>query len=223
MKLATEDFARITAACARIADERHAVPAFRNVHLSASDGMLTAMASNGEYWLTLRAPCDGDLPTILAPAGKLSDAVGKLVADNVDVTVDDAALHIKAKGSKRKLQAMASDAFPQPDVDRGESLAVDVARLLECFAFCVPFANDDQTQPSLNGVHLSVRDGQLRAAATDGNAVVECVYGDAADIEPATVPTGFATEIGKLGIATDAMLVFSERKVRIECPARGGR
>jgi len=219
MKIATEDFARMASACARIADAKNPVPAFRNVLLSATDGRLTVTASNGEYWLTLHSPCEGDLAPTLAPADKLADAAGKMKADTLDIDLDGSALTIKAKGSRRKLQVSAGDAFPALERFDGTCLLIDAKRLVECFAFAGPFADTDaKTRANMCGINLQSRDGKLCLAATDGDAIAMIEYGEAPDIEPVTVPVTFAREAERLGMGDSTTLLIGKRKVALQWP-----
>jgi DNA polymerase III sliding clamp (beta) subunit (PCNA family) len=219
MKIAREDLTRLTAACARIADSKHAVPAYRMTRLSGTEGVLTLAATDGEYWLTLHAPCDGDLPPILAPASRLAETVAKLTADTLDLAQEADSLIIKAKGSRRKMAVLPADSFPVPPVDEVEPIALDAARLIEGLAFCAPWAsNDTTTQAYLCGVNLGNRDGRLFLAATDGQAVVEFDYGETPATLTATVPTGFVVEAGKFGLIGDVTLGIGERKVSLSWP-----
>lgn len=219
MKIATEDFARMASACARIADGKHAVPAFRNVRLQAVDGRLTATASNGEYWLTLHSPCEGDLAPTLAPADKLADAVAKMKADTLDVDLDGSSLTIKAKGSRRKLQVAAGDTFPALEPFDGTRLSINAKRLVECFAFAGPFADTDvKTRANMCGINMQSRDGKLCLAATDGSAIAAIEYGEAQEIASATVPVTFAREADKLGMAGEAAMLIGGRKVALQWP-----
>ena len=141
MKIATEDFARLAASAAKVANDKHANPVAKFVRLEASGGKLRAMATDFDYWLERSAPCDGDLPVVLVAARQLDEVAKALKADTLDVTADATHLHIKAGKSKRKLAIQPADAFPTlPEVD-GEGVSVERATLMAALEFCQPYVD----------------------------------------------------------------------------------
>lgn len=192
MKIATEDFNRLASAAASVADDKAPNPIARMVRLEAIDGALTARATDMAYWLSLRAPCDGGLAPVLVSASKLADVVGKLKADTIEVAIDADGLHIKAKGSKRKLAVHPSDAFPMLPPVGGEPMTLDGGRFKECLAFCMPFADPGRTP--YDGVNLSGN----AFAATDGKTMARIEYGKGLDAQSAIFPVALIKAIDKI-------------------------
>ena len=213
MKITIEEFRRVIVACERISSDKGA-PVFRNIKLSASNGVLTASSSNADYWLTLTAQCEGDFGECLAPADKLLEAAAKLNADTIDIQSSDGALTIKAGRSRRKIQTESAAHWIEAPEANADPVSISAATLIAGFDLCQPFASTEfLTRGNLCGVNMNTRDGRLYFAATDGNAAVEYDAGKM-DIElDATAPSGLAMEIVKLGLTGELQIAIGERKI----------
>lgn len=212
MKIATEDFARLAAAAATTAKDKSPIPACTMVRLEATGGTLAASATDMEYWLSMSAPCEGDMAPAMVLASKLNDVASKLKSDTVELSLDGDALHLKAKGSKRKIAAMPADSFPQLPATGGDSVAVDAARLKECFAYCLPY-----TKAGGREYERGVRLEGNRMRATDGATIGQINYGDI-ELPVATVPIAWIKAFSAVVPDGEVNMIVSDKAVAAEWP-----
>ena len=206
MKIATEDFARLAASAAKVANDKHANPVAKFVRLEASGGKLRATATDFDYWLERSAPCDGDLPVLLVAAKQLDEVAKALKADTLDVTADATHLHIKAGKSKRKLAIQPADAFPTlPEVD-GEGVSVERAALMTALEFCQPYVDAGRGQV-FGGVHIS----NGNSYATDGKAMARYAHG--LDMPGVTLATAFIKALSDNLPDGEIAIVVGERRI----------
>jgi DNA polymerase-3 subunit beta len=161
-----------------IVSTRSTLPILSNIFISAKDGELVLTTTDLEVSVTtaLDAEIYSD-GSITLPARKFGQMVSALSGETVTLDVDENLCSRIASGSaKFKLMGMDSAEFPMPEdlvaenefgLDRS-----DFGKTLRKIAYAV---STDQTRYVLNGILLSLHEGNFTAVATDGRrlALVE--------------------------------------------------
>lgn len=159
----------LTTAC-RAVSARSTLPILANVAITLSDGTVRLAATDLELGIeaTCQATTAADGPAVTVPAKKVQEIVGALPGEVLSFAAADGRVVLSAEKAEYVLLTLPAEEFPPlPEVgDRVFLLlpAQVLARLLKRTVFA---ASTDDTRPTLTGVFLTVRGGEITAAATD--------------------------------------------------------
>ncbi|MGD1901939.1 MAG: DNA polymerase III subunit beta [Geitlerinemataceae cyanobacterium] len=125
---------------------------------------------------------------IAIPAKLLNDIVSRLPDGPISLANEPEATltTLACLTGNYELRGMSSEEFPElPSIDDGKTVQIGVETLLEGLRGTLFSASNDETKQVLTGVHLSMGEGGLEFASTDGHrlAVVETLDDDAASNE----------------------------------------
>ena len=157
---------------------RSTLPVLSNVLLIAKDNTLTLATTDLEVSIstTLEAEVETDGETTL-PARKFGQIVSTLNGEKVSLTTDEnMTTQIKSASANFRIMGLDSGEFPrETEFKEDRSLVLsnqEFGRTLSKIAYAV---STDQTRYVLNGILLSIREGNFTAVATDGRrlALVE--------------------------------------------------
>ena len=167
--IARADLACIIQGTIKAVEARNAITILSHVLLTATDGKLTATATDLDTQITASAAAtvESDGETTVN-AALLSGIVGKLPANaEILLALDGGHLIVTSGRSRFKLQVLPADDFPlmQP-VQYAAEFKIDLHRLVSPIAFAI---SNETTRYYLCGVYLHTVDGELKAAATDGH------------------------------------------------------
>jgi DNA polymerase-3 subunit beta len=152
---------------------RTPTPSLRCVRLSGQDGRLTLAATDMEVSLTLTIDrvdleTDGE---VLVPADKFSQIARSCNDSTLTIVGDDDALIVRSSDSRFKVFGFPISEAPEvlafEDIEPDFSIDGAVFKvIMERTTFA---AATDHSRYAINGVHLEVRDSQLRLVATNGH------------------------------------------------------
>lgn len=150
-----------------------------------------------------------DTRTFLVSGKRIFDLVKELEGD-IDCTLTDSQLHLKAGGVKLALNIKDSENFP-PFPERIENLMhIDAKFLLEMLnkvAFLIPQSN---ANPALNGLLLEISKSGLKMTTTDGHCLAQVESNQYSLEEPKSwlLPRRAVFEVKKILEGSDEPAIF---------------
>jgi DNA polymerase III subunit beta len=158
-----------------IAARGTSLPILNNILLRATPGGLELTATNLEVAIitTIRGKAEGDgLVTI---QGKLlSEAVGLLPKERVDLELDGSNLNIVCGKTRTVVRGVPADDFPViPTVDKGIKLHLDATQFAQSLESVVFAINPDEGRPEISGVYIGNQDKTMVLVGTDSYRLAE--------------------------------------------------
>lgn len=176
----------------RVASSRTPLPILSNILLKASSNRLDLAATNLEVALTHQTNGKIDEEgSVTIPARLLHDFVAQLPKDlTVELVFEETKLFIKAGSYSSHMQGASAEDFPAlPAIKKGDTIALEAAKLKSALEKTMIAASGDETRPVLGGIYFHTTDGKLFIAATDGYRLAEAeiseIKGDVKAIVPA--------------------------------------
>ena len=151
---------------------RTTLPITNNVLMATDESRLKLVATNLEmaisHWIGAKVEEEG---TITVPARLLTDFVGSLPSDKVDLSLASGSKTVELKCARFEARISGVDAkdFPPiPKVDDGISTEVKVEDLRQGISQVVFAVASEESRPVLTGVDVKFEDDLLTLAAADG-------------------------------------------------------
>lgn len=149
------------------------LPVLSNILIATDEGRLKLAATNLEIgitcWIGAKIEEEG---AVTVPAKLLSDVVGGLPNDRIDMQLDERSqtLHLRCARFEANIKGIEADEFPTiPTVaDRTPTVSFPPDLLREAVDQVAFAAATDDTRPVLTGVLLRLRDNLATLAAADG-------------------------------------------------------
>jgi len=158
-----------------IASKNISLPILNNVLLKADKSGLNLSTTNLEIGITciIRAKIEQE-GNFTVQAKTLSDYVGLLSKEKIDLELTGQDLKIQSKNSKTIMKGMDASEFPIiPDVEGGDTFEVEAKKFklaLSNVSFAVAF---DEARPEISGVLFNFNSRGLTLAATDSYRLAE--------------------------------------------------
>lgn len=210
MRIDRSQFGRLIQQTIKAVNSRNTIPILGHVRLIATNGTLTATATDLDLEITGSIPVEGDDCAFTVDAKMLAGIVGKLSGDTVTIEPTDNRVTVKAGRSRFTLDTLPIDDFPT--MQAGEfatEFDVDLAALVAPVQFAI---STEETRFYLNGVYMHVQDGKLVAVATDGHRLARHTGQDAPDFEGVILPRKLVAMLPKGTVHVS----LSRTKVRIQ-------
>jgi DNA polymerase-3 subunit beta len=176
----------------QVVEARNTIPILSNLAFRARQATLTMSGTDLDMLVEVETDCAafGEVATTVA-SDRLASAVETLRAGRVEVAMDGPVLLITQGSSRRRLNTLAYDDFPQIKV--GDTIAkfeIEAGTLLSILNATALSMSTEETRYYLNGVFFHTPDGTggrvLRAASTDGHrlAIVSMPLPSGAEATP---------------------------------------
>ncbi len=156
-----------------IVEKRHTLPILSNVLIEKDDARLTLLATDIEIQIkTSAVAAAGEKVALTVAARKLQDILRALPEDaEVNLTLDDKRLQVKAGRSRFNLQTLPAEDFPRMAQSEGNQTRLSLSqkqfkRLLTLVQYAM--AQQD-IRYYLNGLLLVVKGNEICVVATDGH------------------------------------------------------
>jgi DNA polymerase III subunit beta len=207
-----------------VVERRHTLPVLANVLIRVADGVATFTATDLEVELSARMLVEGAEPgEITIPARKLFDIV-RALPDGVMVDLKQEGDRVRLTQGRSRFTLATLPASEFPATEAGEALErieIDQAnfkRLLERTTFAMAVQD---VRYYLNGLLVELREGGLRAVATDGHRLALAETEGAGETEvkrQVIIPRKGILELQRLleGGEAKVLLVFGRNHVRAE-------
>ncbi len=213
-----ENLNRALSVVSRIASSKTSLPILSNILIKTENNRLCLIATNLEiasvYYVGAKIVSEGSL-TI--PARLVSEFVGQLPKDNVDLKVDGTKLLVSSGNYRSTINGVVADEFPEiPTIEPASTIVLSAALLKQAISQTVITASHDDTRPVLTGVLCYSRDGYMYMAATDGYRLSERRLVETKSEFSALIPASTLQEIAR--VITDNIeevtMMFDESQVR---------
>ena len=151
---------------------RSTLPVLGNILLATDEGRLKLAATNLEIgivcWIGAKVEDDG---SVTVPARLLSEFVGQLPAERIDMdlSVRTLMLNLKCARYDTNIKGIDASEFPIiPTSDGAEAIRIEAETLRKMINQVVFAAATDESRPTLTGVNARFNGKRLTLAATDG-------------------------------------------------------
>ncbi len=169
-----ENLAKALGIVSRAVSSRSTMPVLSNILIEAKNNQLRLAATNREIgitcWIGAKVEEEG---AITVPARLLGEFVNSLPPKRIDMDLKESTqtLHFKCAGYKANMKGIDWNEFPilaTVAETKGQVLAIDAATIAAMIGGVVVAASEDDNRPTLTGVEVTIRDGDIAMAATDG-------------------------------------------------------
>jgi DNA polymerase III subunit beta len=189
----------------RAISSRTTLPILNNILIETTADGLALTATNLEIGIRKVVPAEVSAEgSTTAPARLLTDFVGTLPDDELEMTLDSASqsLSLRCARFDTHIKCIEADEFPPgPRPDEGDRLEVALDDLVEAVEQTQMAASTDEARPVLTGVLVQVQGGNLTLAATDGHrlAVRKLAAAGPTDLEASLiVPARALAELSRV-------------------------
>jgi DNA polymerase III subunit beta len=171
LSILQENLAKAVTLASRFASTRSQLPILGNILLTATKTKLNISSTNLEISVSAKIGAkieeEGE---ISVPAKVLSELVGNLPKELIEIESDKEQLKIKTVGFSSNLLGMNSSDFPKipSSLDKEKSFLVSKTQLIEALPKALFSAGVDETRPILTGVLFVIQKNCLVLVATDG-------------------------------------------------------
>ena len=212
------------AVVSRAVASRTTLPITQNVLLSTDRSMLKLSATNLEIaittWIGAMVEEEG---SVTVPARLLTEFVGHLPAQSVDMEVADQPklLKLKCSRSEASINGTDADEFPPIPLVEGEFASkIEPQALRTAISQVVFAAATEESRPVLTGVKLELEDRQFTMAAADGfrlavykGELAEPIQDPVNIILPARTLAEIARFLGEQDTVVEMMMTPSRNQV----------
>lgn len=182
---------------------RSTLPVLGNVALEANGAGLKLSAMNMELAITCQiAALIGKQGGVTLPASLLKEMISSLPKGEVGMELNarTQTVRVHSARTEAKIKGIALDEFPvMPTPPASPALVFPAADMLRLIGSVSHAAANDQSRPTLNGVFIRLRNGEIEAAATDGFRLAVRTLGSSSN-SPASaiVPSDAMTALGRI-------------------------
>ena len=173
----------------RAISSRTTLPILNNILIETTAEGLALTATNLEIGIRKVVPAEVTAEgSTTAPARLLTDFVGTLPDDELEMTLDgpSQSLNLRCARFDTHIKCIEADEFPPgPRPDEGDRLEVALDDLVGAVEQTQMAASTDEARPVLTGVLVQVQGGSLTLAATDGHRLAVRKLAAAGPSDPA--------------------------------------
>jgi DNA polymerase-3 subunit beta len=149
---------------------RTTLPITQNILLATDQSRLKLAATNLEMaitcWIGAKVEDEG---AITIPARILTEFVGSLPTDNVELVLSKDTLQLKSGRYEARVNGLKADEFPPfPQVTAGVVTKIETEAFRNGISQVTFAAASEESRPVLTGVHADFNDTNLTLAAADG-------------------------------------------------------
>ncbi len=156
----------------RAVSPRSTLPVLANILVATDEGRLRLSATNLELgitcWIGAQIVDEG---AITVPARTLADLINTLPNNQVTLSLNTRSqtLNVRCGTSSTDIKGIDAQEFPpMPVPDLAEGVALNVADFKEMIQQVVFSVSTDEARPVLQGVLMTIANGEVTLAATDG-------------------------------------------------------
>lgn len=215
-----ENLSKALSNVGRVASSKTGLPILSNILLRTDGNRLLVAATNLEIASTQHIGAKVITPgAITIPARLVTEFVGSLPKDTVELKVTDNKLNISSGSFSSVINGVVADEFPElPTIDETSSINYSIASpdFKAAVSQTIITSSSDSTRPVLTGVYWHSFEGFLYLAATDGYRLAERRLVETTSQVAAIIPTTTLQEVLRT-ISDDTPqveLLFDETQVR---------
>ena len=220
LSVTQENLTKALSNVGRVASSKTGLPILSNILLRTDGNRLQVAATNLEIASTQHVGAKIVTPgAITIPARLVTEFVGSLPKDTVELKVTDNKLSISSGSFSSVINGVVADEFPElPTIDEKSSINYSIASgdFKAAVSQTIITSSSDSTRPVLTGVYWHSFDGFLYLAATDGYRLSERRLVETTSEVAAIIPTSTLQEVLRT-LSDDVAqveLLFDETQVR---------
>ncbi len=205
-----------------LASRNTSLPILNNVLLEAEEGILKLTTTNLEIGIncTVRGKIDKK-GAFTVQAKLLSDYVGLLPSDRVDMELDENQLKLQCQSHKTKIRGVPAEEFPVfPSFDKKHSAEIKISDFKKALSQVIFAVAADDTRPEISGVFFSFKGNKLTLAATDSYRLAEKICnvisgptGELSVIVPSRTLLELNRILGEAGADENLQISFSDNQI----------
>ena len=214
-----DDLADVLTRAGRAVGTRSALPILQGLLCEVSGGTLRVIGTDTE--ITIETSLEVEVleeGRTVVPAKLVAEAVRKLPAGAVSISVSEGEVEITGNGPRFNLREFDANDFP--DVGRrGEltgSVEMDGEALLAALSQVGIAASNDDGRPTLTGVLFETESDHLRLVATDSHRLAVRDVPAVAGVDTTLIPYRALKEIGRTIGADKVAMAIAEREGTFE-------
>lgn len=175
LKVTQANLSKALSIVSRVAASRTTLPILSNILIKAEGNTLSIAATNLEIAITYTVPGKVEEEgSITVPSRLMTDFVGSLPDENIDLTLEGQSLHIKAGKYTSTINGVSAKEFPSlPEISEGRSGVVPAADLKRALQQTVFAASSDEARQVLTAIYTHTHDNELYVVATDSYRLAE--------------------------------------------------
>lgn len=154
----------------RIATKSLSLPVLNNILMTATKNTLELSATDLEIAVTYTILSKNEQEgLVVIPSKALSQFVGLLSDQSVDLETKEGTLLVKGKNQRANLKTIPADDFPiiPPIQNPKFSITIPAQLLCEGISQIAQLASPNQARPEISGIFFSFSQKELRVVATD--------------------------------------------------------
>ncbi len=172
VSVSQQDLAHGLSMVSRAVSPRSTLPVLANVLIATDEGRIRLSATNLELgiscWIKAVVEEDG---SITIPARTISDLVGTLPADRVEMSLNERTqtLNVRCGTNTTDIKGIDAQEYPPlPLPEKSGGMELNVAEMKEMIQQVAFAASSDEARPVLQGVLTQIEGTAITMAATDG-------------------------------------------------------
>jgi DNA polymerase-3 subunit beta len=215
-----ENLSRALSNVGRVASSKTGLPILSNILLRTDGNRLLVAATNLEIASTQYVGAKVITPgAITIPARLVTEFVGSLPKDTVELKVTENRLSISSGSFSSIINGVVADEFPElPTIDDNASINYSIASgdFKAAVSQTIITSSSDSTRPVLTGVYWHSFEGFLYLAATDGYRLAERRLVETTSEVAAIIPTSTLQEVLRTlnDDVSQVEMLFDETQVR---------
>ena len=147
-------------------------PILSGIYLKADNSALKVQANNFAVGTIARIPVNVEASGVTCVGGKrFAEIIAKLPDDTVTAELDGNKLKIFSGAAKFELMTFDGDDFPQVKTTEGTRLEIPAAKLKKIISRVTLAAAKDDIRPIFTGVYFELKDGTIKAVATNTHRI----------------------------------------------------
>lgn len=151
------------------------LPILNNVLLEVKDGSIKLAATNLEIGITCTIRGKIEEPGAFTVEAKLlSDYVGLLPKERIDLTLTENQLSVSCNNNKTKIKGITASDFPLiPQITKDQPYICNADKLRQALSQVMFACAKNESRPEICGVYMSLKDNMITLTATDSYRLAE--------------------------------------------------
>ncbi|MEK7617984.1 MAG: DNA polymerase III subunit beta [Patescibacteria group bacterium] len=200
----------------KIISANNTLPILNNILLKTENGQLKISSTNLEVAINTKIRCKIEEQGQITVGGKtLNELINTLPNENLELYTDKNNLVIKTESQEFKIKTLPVEEFPLiPETQSNNTTSFEQEKLKQAINQVVFSASQNQTQPEISGIYLSLKGGEARFAATDRYRLAEAII-PAEGLAEVIIPQKTTLEVARiLSLRPEKVEVgFSENQI----------
>lgn len=161
--------------CSRLVSSRNSLEVLGNILIETEKNILKLSSTNLDLAITTKLGAKVEKEgKISIPARLLSELIGSISEDTLQLIADDSNLTLKGNGIHSRINGVSASEFPTlPKLSNTKSINFSSDEIKSNFEKVIASVSIDESRPVLAGVFFSIKSGEMVLAGTDSYRLSE--------------------------------------------------